>query len=236
MSQTAALESPSAHASPADALRAYLASALSRIDRAIGIADLAEPKRPDMDRAARLLVPLAETLAGLAIGTIVGGVAHASRRALGGEVTAAISALLARHAATYEPRPIPAMSVFDDTPSRSFREELAKRLRMRIAMLSGDARSMLMSIGDIVAESGSIETHAFERVLATCATESMLDDKFVRDLQRGWTAWTAVIANADLEGPTALWRLWTQRVRGEREVLTPSTAEVVAAGFIARIG
>ncbi len=224
-----------AHPPIPHAIRAYLTSALSRIDKAIGTAAFVDP-RGDLDRGARAMSPLVETLAALAMGTIVGGVAHAVRRSLGAEVTAKIAAMLAKQVATYEPRPIPALALFDESPSRSFGEELAKRLRSRIAMVIGDAHAMLMSIADLVAQSGPIETHAFERVIAACTADSILDDKYARDLQRGWAAWTAVVTNGALDQPTALWRLWMRRVRGEREMLTPSTAEVVAAGFIAQIG
>jgi hypothetical protein len=222
--------------SSTEAIRAYLASAISRIDKAIGSAAFVEPRSGDVDRAARIISPLVETLAALAMGTIVGGVAHAVRRALGGEVTAKVAAMLAAQVGRYEPRPIPALAVLDESPSRSFGEELAKRLRMRVAMIAGDTRVMLISIAELVAQSGDVEAHAFERVIATCAADSMIDDKFARDLQRGWAAWTAVVTSGAVEEPSALWKLWAQRVRGEREAVTPSTAEVVAAGFIARIG
>jgi hypothetical protein len=221
--------------STAAAISAYLASAISRIDRVIGSAPLVEPKG-DLDRAARSMSPLVETLAGLAIGTIVGGVAQAVRRSHGPQVTAKIAAMLATQVASYEPRPIPALAILDESPSRSFREELAKRLRARIAMLAGDTRAMLMSIAQIVVTSGPDEAIDFERVLARCAADSMIDDKYARDLQRGWDAWTTVVGSTTAREQTPLWRLWSQRVRGERHVLTPSAAEVVAAGFIARIG
>jgi hypothetical protein len=219
--------------STAASISAYLASAISRIDRVIGSAPLVEPKG-DPDRAARSMSPLVETLAGIAIGTIVGGVAQAVRRSHGPHVTAKIAAMLATQVATYEPRPIPALAILDESPSRWFREELAKRLRARISMLAGDVRAMLMSIAQIVVTSGPDEAIDFERVLANA--DSLIDEKYARDLQRGWDAWTAVVASTTVREQTPLWRLWSQRVRGERHVLTPSAAEVVAAGFIARIG
>ncbi|MFN0247253.1 MAG: hypothetical protein ACKV2T_10230 [Kofleriaceae bacterium] len=217
------------------AIRRYLASAISRIDRVIGAAALVHPKG-DFDRAARAMSPLVETLAGLAIGTIVGGVAQAVRRSHGPQVTAKIAAMLAAQVASYEPHPIPAIAILDESPARSFRDELAKRLRARIAMLAGDARGMLVSIAQIVVASGPDRALDFERVLGTCAVDSILDEKYARDLQRGWDAWDAVVGNTTAREQTPLWRLWSQRVRGERHVLTPSAAEVVVAGFIARIG
>jgi hypothetical protein len=223
-------------ASTIASISAYLSSAISRVDRVIGNAPLIEPKDGDVDRAARTMSPLVETLAGLAIGTIVGGVAHAVRRSHGAHVTAKIAAMLATQVATYEPRPIPALAILDESPSRSFREELAKRLRTRIAMIAADARGMLMSIAQIVVTSGPDQAIDFEHLLAACAADQIIDEKYARDLGRGWDAWTAVVANATPREQTPLWRLWSSRVRGERQVLTPSTAEVVAAGFIARIG
>lgn len=216
-------------------ISAYLASAISRIDRVIGHTALVEPNG-DLDRAARAMSPLVETLAGLAIGTIVGGVARAVRRSHGPQVTATIAAMLATQVATYRPRPIPALAILDESPSRSFREELAKRLRARIVMVAGDARGLLMSIAQIVVTSGPDQALDFEHVLATCTADQLIDEKYARDLQRGWDAWTAVVSSVAACDQTPLWRLWSQRVRGERDVLTPSTAEVVAAGFIARVG
>lgn len=220
----------------AHAAHAYLASAHSRIDRVIGAASLAEPRFADLDRAARLVTPLVETLAALAMGTIVGGVARAVRRALGDEVTARVATMLARHVATYAPRPVSVLAILDESPARSFSGELARRLRQRIASIAPDTRALLLSIADIVAAGTPEDVHAFERVLAASATDSLLDDKYARDLARGWAAWIAVAGGPPVAEPTPLWRLWMQRARGEREVLTPSPVEIVAAGFIARIG
>lgn len=235
MSSSAIATRPAAPTSTTDALASYLTSALGRIDRAIGAASFSVPADLDADRAARMIAPLAETLAGLAMGTIVSAVSSAVRKSLGAETTQQVAAALATQVARYEPRRLPALAVLDDTPSRSFGEELAKRLRARIALEIAETRRMLAVVADIVASGGPIEVRALNRMLEACAADPLVADKFTRDLERGWAAWCAVLTNARPE-QSALWTLWSRRVRGEQEVLTPTTAEVMAAGFIARIG
>lgn len=222
--------------SSADAISAYLATAIARLDKTIASTSLPEPQVADPDRAARLLGPLTETLAGLAMGTVVSAVSAMVRQTFGAEMTARVVSALAKQVASYEPRKLPPIAVLEDEPAHTLGAELARRLRTRIAMDVADTRRMVAVVADVLASGDSIEARAFERLLEKAAGDTMGSEKFSRDLARGWDAWCAIVTGALLAGQTALWTLWTKRVTNEQEVLTPSTAEVVSAGFIARIG
>jgi hypothetical protein len=233
MSQSAALARPSLQ--PSDAIATYLAAALRRLDQTIASTSFPEPKG-QLARGARLLGPLTETLAGLAMGTVVSAVSAIVRQSFGAEMTARVATALAKQVALYEPRKPSPLAILEDEPAHTFGAELARRLRMRIASDAGDTRRLLLIVADILASGESFEAHAFERMLAKANADSLGNEKFSRDLARGWAAWCAAVTNTQAVGQTALWTLWTKRVNNEQEVLTPSTAEVAAAGFIARIG
>src|SRR5688500_11472940 len=82
--------------SPDRAIDVYLSAISERFDRAVADLDLAEPTARNLDLAGRTIDRLIETLAGLAIGSVVGAVIAGVRRSFGAEVRARVEGAAAR--------------------------------------------------------------------------------------------------------------------------------------------
>lgn len=232
-----------AHATPpaplATAIDDYLATSCGGLDRAVVVAELPAVKVRDPERAARTIDQLCETLAGLAIGTVIGAVAAGVRRGFGPELGARVTSAIGR-AAEGLTRQAPArVFALDDAPVRSFADEVKRRVRRRIALAPGHARPMLDAAAQEITTREASELRAFVRMLALTAEDPVLAERYAAQLAAGWRCARAVIEGSppamDLDGA---WPQWLRRARGLRaEAPAPLTsAQLAEHGFVMRIG
>ena len=225
MIQTARLPAPSS------AIDHYLSATSARIDRAVAELVLAEPTARDLDLAARTIDRLIETLAGLAIGSVVGAVLAGVRRSFGAEVRAKVERAAARAINTIGSPEISPLHGIDAAPVRSLAIEVQQRLRRRNALTVHDTRVLLLAIGAAIDE-----RHVFDRVLGVIADDPTIAEGYAAQVAAGWVAAGAVIESRVVEASAAVWAQWAERLVGRRAAAEPTQNELAAAGFVMRIG
>lgn len=208
----------------------YLVQTAGRFDHTAASLLLAEPVTRDVDLAGRTLDRLLETLAGLAIGSLLGAVIAGVRRGFGHEARSRVDVAVTRTIGRIAP-PAVQLHALDDAPVRSLATELQQRLRRRILFAARDARVMLVAIAEAVGE-----PHAMRRILAILADDVLIAERFGGLVTAGWQCATAVIEGRAQEATAAVWRQWAQRISNVRELVPPTRMELAAAGFIAQIG
>jgi hypothetical protein len=159
-------------------------------------AHLADPATDDIDRALRLLAPLADTLEGFAIGCAIGHVATAVRRWSGEAAGRAVLARLRPYMKT-------AAHAESEELAPTLAAELASRMRRRLSH---------MPVATLVTEAGT-------QVSPVAAHDDLLAPRLATEIQTGWQHYRALLAGSRLPTTSLLWSAWDRKVRGEREEL-----------------
>lgn len=225
MTQTARLPAPSS------AIDHYLSATSARIDRAVADLVLAEPTAPDLDLAARTIDRLIETLAGLAIGSVVGAVLAGVRRSFGPDVRKQVERVAARAINSIGSPEISPLHGLDAAPVRSLAIEVQQRLRRRNALTVRDTRVLLVAISAAIHEG-----HVFDRILGVIAEDATIAERYAALVAAGWECATAVIEARVVEASAAVWGLWAARIGGRPPTQEPTQEQLAAAGFVMRIG
>jgi hypothetical protein len=157
-------------------------------------ARLVDPPIHDVDRALRLLVPLADTLEGFAIGCAIGHVATAVR---GWSGEAAGRAVLAR----LRPHIRGAACVDPDELAPTLAGELAVRMHRRLSHMPAAA---------FIAEAGA-------EVSPVAMQDTSLAPRLAAEIETGWQHYRSVLLGEPLPTTSSLWHLWDRRVRGKRD-------------------
>jgi hypothetical protein len=181
---------------------------------AAAIAPLGEPKARAPERALRLVEPLVETIAGIAIGTIVNGLAGAARRAYGEgaarDVLVALKPLVAAAGAA------PAHGRYlRDAAARPLIDDFAARLhatftRIPLAAIVAAARAAAV-------RHAIDRAPAFSIALDAVGRDDRLAHRLGDEIARGWAAYRAVIAGEPASTMSPLWIAWCRALRGEAE-------------------
>jgi hypothetical protein len=225
MTQTARVPAPTR------AIDLYLSATTSRIDRAVADLVLAEPTARDLDLAARTIDRLIETLAGLAIGSVVGAALAGVRRSFGAEVRGKVDRAAARAINSIGSPEISPLHGIDAAPVRSLAIEVQQRLRRRNAFTVRDTRVLLLAIGAAIDE-----RPVFDRVLGVIADDPTIAERYAVLVAAGWQCATAVIEGRVVEASAAVWGQWAARIGGRAPAKEPTQEQLVAAGFVMRIG
>jgi hypothetical protein len=200
----------------------YVIATLGGLDRAVAEAVLAEAKVRDEARAAHVIACALETLAGLAIGSVAGAVADAVRRTFG--VTPVVTASSA------PPQRAPYWLEEERTTANV--AGLKHGLRRRIALGHRDAIAMIAQIEEQVTTG---ERAAFARMLGLLARAELVAERFAPQVHAGWRCVVAAIDGRTIPAIDPLWQRWAQRLRGDRPAVTPTSADLAAAGVIMQI-
>jgi len=212
------------------AIDRYLISTTGRFDRVVAELVLVEPTTCDIDLAGRTLDRMIETVAGLAIGSLVGAVIAGVRRGFDAEVRARVELAVARTIGKIAP---PALQLhgLDVAPVRSLALEVQQRVRRRISVAARDARVLLTAIAAAVDE-----PRVFVRLVGLLADDVVISERYGELVAAGWQCAVAVIERRAAEATATVWRQWAQRINGVRELVPPTRRELAAAGFILQIG
>lgn len=211
----------------------YLSAISTRLDRAVADLVLAEPTARDLHLACRTIDRLIETLAGLAIGSVVGAVLFGVRRSFGAEVSGRAERAAAHAIGAIGSPAVSPLHGLDAAPVRSLAIETLQRLRRRNALAVRDARVLLIAITDAV---DVTERGAFDRMLAVIADDATIPDRYTIQVTAGWQAATAIIESRVVEASAAVWGQWAARLSGRKAAPVPTPDELAAAGFVMRIG
>jgi hypothetical protein len=225
---------PSAEALDASIDR-YLASASAGLDRVVARAAQVEPRVKDIDKAAKLIDRLIETIVGLALGRIVGAVATDVAASFDRRVVVAVERALAEAARTLVPPPPPPMISLDGV-ARDFGGELRATVRRRLSLAPNELRAVMDAIVAAVRAHAPDELHVLVRMLELLVDDPLPADRFAKAVAEGWRCFCLLVANKPVETTMAPWDRWVARIQGVQPVVTPAQAELVAAGFINRIG
>jgi hypothetical protein len=160
-------------------------------------ATLVDPTTDEIDRAVRLLTPLADTLEGFAIGTAIGHVASGVRRWSG---EAAGKAVLARLRQYIRSAAAAAPAALDDV-APTLAAEFAARMHRRLAH---------MPVATFVAEAGA-------QVSPVATHDDLVALQLAAEIETGWQHYRALIAGTRLATTSAMWSAWDKKVRRERE-------------------
>lgn len=236
--RTSAAPSPSSARAELDAaVDTYVTTQLARYDRAVAAASLAEPVLRAPDLAPRTIDAVLEMLSGLATGSAIGVVLARARRGFGRKVATTIARAGARAIGTIpppEPRPLYGL---DHEPVRSFAAELRQRLRRRMMLSARSVHDALAEIAAAVAAAEPAEQHALVRVLHLLADDPVVAEPYAEHVATGWRCVVSILeASPWPDDAGAAWDAWGRRLRGERAVMTPTHEEIVARGFVMRIG
>lgn len=219
--------------SPDRAIDLYLAAIFERFDRAVANLYVAEPSARDLDLAGRTIDRLIETLAGLAIGSVVGAVIAGVRRSFGADVRARVERAAARTIGSIGSPAIPPLHGLDAAPVRSLAIEVVERLRRRNALVVRDARVLVVAIAGVI---DADERRAFDRMLGVIADDATIAERYAARVTAGWEAATAIIEARVVEASASLWGQWAARLAARKTVSAPTQEQLVAAGFMMRIG
>jgi hypothetical protein len=165
-------------------------------------ATLVDPKTDEIDRAVRLLTPLADTLEGFAIGTAIGHVASGVRRWSGEAAGKAVLARLRRYirsAAAAEPAALDASGL--DAVAPTLAGEFAARMHHRLAHMP-----VAMFVAEAGAQASPVATH-----------DDLVAPRLAAEIEAGWQHYRALIAGTRLATTSPMWSAWDKKVRGERE-------------------
>lgn len=229
---------------PASAIDRYLAETFHSLERALvtTLPELVEPRVDDPLRALRRLGLLIETLAGFALGSILGAVRRelpeSARRAITGQLIA-----LAHPAPpTLTPildEPVPFLA---DATSRPLLDALGAHVHTRLCRSMRDARTALTSIERTLAPLAPDALHAaLDRLAGTDHTAVAFADH----LALGWQHYAATLGAArDPDLPDeprwnttrGLWRAFRRRIDRPTAPLEPTHEQVREAGYMMRIG
>jgi hypothetical protein len=220
------------------AIHAYVAAACGHLDRVIAGTPLTEPVVRDYDPVAHTLDRLIETLAGLALGSVVGEVVSGLRRGIDVATFSRVERTMLRVLADVRPRAAAPVYGLDHTPVRTLVFELQHRLRRRLALASGDARALVALIASAVIDAAPEQASAVVQVLARASADSIIAERYRARLEAGWRCATAIIeGKPDAIGDDRMWRLWMARVGGVHELAAPlSPVDLAAEGYVMRIG
>ncbi len=225
---------PSAEALDASIER-YLAAATASLDRVMARAAQSEPRVKDIDKAATLIDRLIETTVGLALGRMVSAVAAGVAASFDRRVVRAVERVLADAARTLGPPPPPPMISLDGV-ARDFGSELRTEVRRRLALAPRELRPVMAAIVAAVRAHAPDELHVLQRVVDLLGDDPVAADRFARAVGEGWRCFCLLVAKKPVETTMAPWDRWVARIQGVQPVVTPAQAELVAAGFINRIG
>jgi hypothetical protein len=233
----ASSDADAAAAAVAVAIDRYLAGACAGLDRVLAGVTLLEPPRRDPVVAARMVARLVETLAGLALGGLVGPVLAAIRRGFGAAIVAEVEAALRDRLGAIVP-PAPAMFGLDDGPVRSVAVEARQTLRRRMAHARAGARALLGEVAGTIAPHGAGELRVAARTIALVADEPLVAERYAVQVAEGWACALAAIRGEPAKpSDEPLWRHWQRRVRGLAEAAAPLTrADLAAQGYVMQIG
>ncbi len=211
----------------------YLMATSSHLDRAVADLVLTEPLTYDVDLAARTIDRLIETLAGLAIGSVVGAVLAGVRRSFGAAVIARVERAAARWIGAIGSPEVSPLHGLDAAPVRSLALETQQRLRRRNAFSARDVRVMIEAIASVFAPS---ELRVFHHMLGVIADDPTLGERYTELVASGWVAATAVIEDRTVEASATVWSQWAARIAGRRAAPVPTPQQLAAAGFVMQIG
>lgn len=211
----------------------YIAATSSQLDRAVASLVLIEPTTYDLGLAGRTIDRLIETLAGLAIGSIIGAVLAGVRRSFGADVIARIERAAARSIGAIGSPDVSPLHGLDAAPVRSLALETQQRLRRRAAASARDVRVMLDAIASAF---DANERRVFEHMLGVIGGDPTLGERYTALVASGWVAATAMIEGGVVEASARVWSEWAARIAGRRAAPEPTQEQVAAAGFVMRIG
>ena len=220
------------------AIHAYVVAMCGHLDRVVVGTPLTEPVVRDYDPVAYTVDRLIETLAGLALGSVVSGVVNGLRRGIDAAAFRRVERTMLRALADFRPRAVAPVYGLDHTPVRTLVFELQHRLRRRIALAHGDARALVASIAKVVTDAAPEQVPVVIHVLAQASADSIVAERYQARLEAGWRRASAIIeGKPDAIGDDGMWRLWAARVAGVHEVAeTLSPVELAAEGYVMRIG
>lgn len=225
---------PSAEALAASIDR-YLTSASASLDRVVARAAQSERRVKDVDKAAKLIDRLVETIVGLALGRMIAAVTTGVAASFDRRVVTAVERVLAETARTLGPPPPPAMISLEGV-ARDFGSELRDEVRRRLALAPRELRPVMGAIVAAVRAHAPDELFALQRLIDLLVDDPLPADRFAKAVAEGWRCFSLLVANKPVETTMAPWDRWVARIQGAQPVVTPAQAELVAAGFINRIG
>ncbi len=211
----------------------YLTATSSHLDRAVTSLVLIEPVTYNVDLAARTIDRLIETLAGLAIGNVVGAVVGGVRRSFGADVIARVERAASNSIGAIGSPEISPPHGLDAAAVRSLALETQQRLRRRNAFSARDVRVMIDAIASAFDAS---ERRVFEHMLGVIADDPTLAERYTGLVASGWVAATAVIEGRVVEASAKVWSEWASRIGGRRAASVPTQQQLAAAGFVMQIG
>lgn len=216
----------------ATAIDAYLAAALGQLDRVVATAALIEPRTTEPEAAARTLDTVVETMAGLALGHVIGAVAAQLRSTLPA-LTPTIERAIHQATRALGPGSAPAlMTVDDDGPAHGFAAVLRQRVRRRLLLAPRALRPVLAAIAAAIETHAAGEERALVRVLALLADDPLITERFTAAVRTGWGCFLAHVEGAPPPTGAPVWEAWARRAgaaRGPRRAPTGSTGSTAPA-------
>lgn len=192
------------------AIAAGLAGAL----RDVGPA-LAEPRRPDPDRAARVLGPFVETMTGFVLGVIANHLTSGMRRWFGEDGLDTM-----RGALHGWPGPVGEVAVTGGDPQRPLAGEALAQLHVRFALANRQARALVEAVPN---------RPMTGMMLSLLAQEDTIRERVARTLAHGWRVYTAAVTTRRYPPLDTLWQRWVWQLDGRPPPLRDATT---AAGYI----
>jgi hypothetical protein len=230
------------HDAAAAAVERYVVATFEGYRRALlaQVPALAEPRVADPERALRRLPLLVETLAGFAMGKVIGAVAAAVRYGFGDEVRDGVGRVLGQIARGGAPRaavteslaPVP----FLRDPAGPLLDALGSRLHARLCTDVAEARAHLARIHAEVERAVPARLGALADQLDRLATDDASAFAFAEQLAAGWRCYVAAVNGERAADATGMWKAWTSRLAGPGPAPEPASAQIVAQGYLMRIG
>jgi hypothetical protein len=213
------------------------------------VGGLPEPRPPDVDHALKQLALLVESLTGVAVGIAVGQIGAAIRRGFGEAARAAVDRQLAVMSRTaLVPVGDAASGRFvGDAEQRPLVDELGMRLHVRLRRAVPIAAGLVRQVRTTVARVAPHQLKTLAMTLELACDDDSGAIVFGDHLQLGWRYYGAVttrVAEPEVADSARwrrvreTWRAWSHRVDPDRAdgERAPSHEEIVANGFVMRIG
>lgn len=231
----------------------YISATFARFERVLvdQLPALVEPQVSDPARALRLVDALVETLVGFAVGSTFGAVAMAVRRSFGTPVKVALDDTIARLgrgaplAAVVDTRQAPHFFAPDIAARRPLLDTVGGQLQSRLCHAAAEARRHVLQLHTAIARVAADQVSYFASALTLLVDDDSAAIAFADHLGFGWAHYVAAIhggaapqlASAPRwQRARALWGAWLTRVAGTPVLAALTQEQVVAAGFVMRIG
>lgn len=231
----------------------YVSTTFHRFERVLvdQLPALGEPHVADPGRAIRLVDCLVETLVGFAIGATFGCVATAVRRSFGAPVKVAIDELVGKRkqggplAVVPDTRRAPHFFAVDVAERRPVADAVGSQLQARLCHAAAEARRHVVQIHTTIARIAPDQLGYLANTLALLCEDDTAAIAFADQLGFGWAHYCAALSNAPApqlpssprwQRTRALWQSWHARLAGTPVLEELTQEQVVAAGFVMKIG